>query len=262
MSKLALIIGAGLFYHRSYRFEIFLGPGISIQFGKRLAASGYRVAVASRSLEKLTALAQSIGATPFTVDCASTDSVVGLFTDVETQMGGPPDVVLYNTGAGFNNGGECGTLSYDKIAESMQISSISAFVAVQEAGKRMIPRGQGAIFLTGATGSFMRHFSSISYICCSAGVKAFPEAAVFAMGKFALRGMAQSMYKELSPKGIHVCHFVIDGGIRPYPGERVEDLPRGSFTADVIADSYMLALAQPQGAWSWEIELRGIDETF
>lgn len=82
------------------------------------------------------------------------------------------------------------------------------------------------------------------------------------MGKFALRGLAQSMYKELSPHGIHVCHFVIDGGVRPYPGESPEAVPADSFTPDAIATSYMLTLAQPKGAWSWEIELRSKDEKF
>ena len=110
----------------------------------------------------------------------------------------------------------------------------------------MISQGSGAIFLTGAT----------------AGVKAFPKKSVFAMGKFAMRGLAQSMYKELSPLGIHVCHFVIDGGVRPWPGETLDSLPEGSFTAEAIASSYMLALAQPKGAWSWEIELRSKDEKF
>ena len=74
--------------------------------------------------------------------------------------------------------------------------------------------------------------------------------------------MAQAMYKELSPQGIHVCHFVIDGGVRPYPGETLETLPADVFTADAIATSYMLALAQPKGAWSWEMELRSKDEKF
>ena len=229
-AKTALIIGTG--------------PGISFAFAKKLVEAGYRVAVASRDLAKLTPLAASISAEPFVVDCADTNSIVNLFKNVETFFGTSPEVVLYNTGSAVS--GEVGTIDYGAAALSLQVSTLGAFVASQEAGKRMVTKGSGSIFFTGAT----------------AGIKGFPKRSVFAMGKFALRGLAQALYKELSPQGIHVCHFVIDGGVRPYPGETLENLPVGSFTAEAIAQSYMLALAQPSGAWSWELELRAKDEKF
>jgi NAD(P)-dependent dehydrogenase (short-subunit alcohol dehydrogenase family) len=230
--KTALIIGTG--------------PGISIAFGKKLVEAGYRVAVASRDLVKLTKLAQTIGAEPFQVDCSQAPSIVDLFTAVETAFGGAPEVVLYNASGGMGTSGECGTIDYAAVSKAMEVTSVGAFVATQEAGKRMIPKGRGCIFLTGAT----------------AGVKGFPKRSVFAMGKFALRGMAQAMYKELSPQGIHVCHFIIDGGVRPFLGETLASLPSDAFTAEAVATSYMLALAQPSGAWSWEIELRPKNENF
>lgn len=229
--KSALIIGAG--------------PGISLAFGKKLAESGYKVCLASRNLEKLQLLATSIGADAVTVDCSSNDSIVALFEAFDKKFG-TPDVVLYNPSAGFAAAGPCGTIDYNQASAAMQITALGAFVTCQEAGKRMALRGSGAIFLSGA----------------SAAIKAWPNKSVFAMGKFAQRALAQSMYKELSPKGIHVCHFVLDGGVRPWPGETLETLPEGAFTAEAIAESYMLALKQPKGAWSWEQELRSQDEKF
>jgi NAD(P)-dependent dehydrogenase (short-subunit alcohol dehydrogenase family) len=230
--KAALIVGAG--------------PGISAAFAKSLVADGYRVAIASRDLHKLTALAASIGAEPFIVDCSSADSIVNLFSTVETSFGIAPEVVLYNTGGGLGLSGDIGTIDYAAAAAAVNISAIGAFITAHEAGKRMALKSNGAIFFTGAT----------------AGIKGNAKRGVFAMGKFALRGLAQSMYKELSPLGIHVCHFVIDGGVRPYPGETRESLPEDCFTAEAIATSYMLALKQPKGAWSWEMELRDKTEKF
>lgn len=104
-------------------------------------------------------------------------------------------VVLYNASSGFATSGGVGTIDYSIVSKDMQISAIGAFVAAQEAGKRMKTNGAGAVFLTGAT----------------AGVKAFPKRTSFAMGAFALLALAMSMYKELPPAGIHVCHFIIDG---------------------------------------------------
>jgi len=142
--------------------------------------------------------------------------------------------------------GDVGTIDYAAATAAIHVTAIGALVTGHEAGKRMAPLGKGAIFFTGAT----------------AGIKAFPKRGVFAVGKFGLRALAQSLYKELSPLGIHVVHFVIDGGVRPWKGETLESLPEGSFTADAIAESYFLALQQPKGAWSWEIELRSKDEKF
>jgi len=110
----------------------------------------------------------------------------------------------------------------------------------------MEPRGSGAILFTGA----------------SAGIKGYPRSAPFAMGKFALRGLAQSMARELAPKGVHVAHFVIDGGIRS--AERPDDpqKPDALLDPDAIAKSYLAMVDQPRSAWTWEIELRPWVETF
>jgi NAD(P)-dependent dehydrogenase (short-subunit alcohol dehydrogenase family) len=190
----------------------------------------------NRDQSKLAPLAEAIGATPFAVDCNDIESIVSLFNTVDTTYGQSAEVVLYNTGGGFGAGGPCGTIPYKAMTDSLQIGAGGAFVAGHEAGKRMIPHGKGAIFFTGATAS----------------VKAFPESSVFAMSCFAKRALAQSLYKELSPLGIHVAHFVIDGGVGWSPG----------FSAECIAQSYMAVLNQPKGAWSWELELRCNVEKF
>jgi NAD(P)-dependent dehydrogenase (short-subunit alcohol dehydrogenase family) len=147
-------------------------------------------------------------------------------------------VVLYNPSARVR----ADLLSVDiaAAAAAIQTTAIGALVTAQEAARRMLPVGSGSIFFTGAT----------------AGVKGFARSSAFAMGKFALRGLAQSLARELGPAGIHVVHFVIDGAVTQ------EGSGDGAFTPRAIARSYMAALAQPTGAWSWEIELRNHTEAF
>jgi len=118
----------------------------------------------------------------------------------------------------------------------------------QQAAKRMLVRGEGAIFFTGA----------------SASVKGYAQSAAFAMGKFALRGLAQSMARELQPKGIHVAHFVIDGGVRNAERGRAgdPDRPDSLLEPDAIAQTYMAVLKQPRSAWSGEVEVRPWLEPF
>jgi len=107
----------------------------------------------------------------------------------------------------------------------------------------MLPHQHGAILFTGA----------------SASIKGYAQSAPFAMGKFALRGLAQSMARELSPKGIHVAHFVIDGMIRPRDRANPED---AMLDPDAIAQTYLSVLRQPRSAWTWEVELRPWVERF
>lgn len=221
--QIALIVGAG--------------PGISAAFAEALVTEGYRVALASRSLDKLRPLAESLGAIPFQVDAASAPSIVRLFLDVERELG-VPDVVLFNPSARIR--GDLLSLNVDAAATAIQTTAIGALVTAQEAARRMLPKGHGSIFFTGAT----------------AGVKGFARSSVFAMGKFAVRGLAQSLARELGPAGIHVVHFVIDGAV--VQGSR----DPGAFSPQAIAQSYMAALSQPPGAWSWEIELRSHTEPF
>ncbi|MHB8474616.1 MAG: SDR family NAD(P)-dependent oxidoreductase [Steroidobacteraceae bacterium] len=220
---IALIVGAG--------------PGISLAFAGALVGAGYQVGLAARSIEKLRPLAESIGAVPFTADASSVDSIVQLFLAVDRALGAP-DVVLFNPSARIR--GELLSLDIAAASVAIQTTAIGALVTAQEAARRMLPRRHGTILFTGAT----------------AGVKGFARSSVFAMGKFAVRGLAQSLARELGPAGIHVVHFVIDGGVV----QGSDDI--GVFTPRAIAQSYMAAVAQPPGAWSWEIELRSHVEPF
>jgi NAD(P)-dependent dehydrogenase (short-subunit alcohol dehydrogenase family) len=126
------------------------------------------------------------------------------------------------------------------------VSAYAGFLVGQQAARHMLPRGSGVILFTGA----------------SASVKGYPLSAPFAMGKFALRGLAQSMARELAPKGIHVAHFVIDGGIRNPGRTEPPDKPDSMLDPDAIADTYWHVAQQPRSAWTWEVELRPWLETF
>jgi NAD(P)-dependent dehydrogenase (short-subunit alcohol dehydrogenase family) len=156
-------------------------------------------------------------------------------------------VVLYN--ASYRARGPFLDLVPREVARSMEVSAFGAFLVAQEAARRMVARGEGAIFFTGA----------------SASVKGYEQSAPFAMGKFALRGLAQSMARELGPKGIHVAHFVIDGGVRSAGRGRVEgagDTPDSLLDPVAIAEAYLAVLKQPRSAWSLEVELRPWVERF
>ena len=157
---------------------------------------------------------------------------------------GEPDIVVYNPSARVP--GPLAELDPAAVERSLAISAFGAFLVVQQAARRMAPHGHGAVLLTGA----------------SAGVKGFANSAPFAMGKFALRGLAQSAARELGPKGIHVAHFVIDGGVRS--GQRPDpvDQPDSLLDPDAIAQTYIDVLRQPRSAWSLEVELRPWVERF
>jgi NAD(P)-dependent dehydrogenase (short-subunit alcohol dehydrogenase family) len=232
MSKTALIVGTG--------------SGISAAFARALAANGYRVVLAARGVDKLAALAGEIGALTVAADATKPDSVARLFAEVDGQFG-RLDVALYN--ASYRVRGPFLDLVPQEVARSMEVSAFGAFLVAQEAARRMVQQGGGAIFFTGA----------------SASVKGYAQSAPFAMGKFALRGMAQSLARELGPKGIHVAHFVIDGGVRSPERGRVEGAgdTRDSLLDPVdIAQTYMAVLRQPRSAWSLEAELRPWVERF
>src|SRR5262249_5245400 len=172
-----------------------VGTGISASFARAVAAAGLRVGVAARNRDKLAALASETKAETFVVDAAVPAEVARLFREADDRLG-EPDVVLYNASA--HPHGPIAELDPEAVRQAIEINAFGGFLTVREAARRMIPRGRGAILLTGA----------------SASVKGYPQSAPFAMGKFALRGLAQSTARELGPKGIHVAHFVIDGGVR------------------------------------------------
>jgi NAD(P)-dependent dehydrogenase (short-subunit alcohol dehydrogenase family) len=227
--KTALIIGAG--------------AGISAALTRSLSAAGLSVALAARNQGKLAGLAEETGAVTFSTDASDKLAVAKLFDDVEAKLGAP-DVVVFNASARAH--GPIAELDPDVVQRAFTISAFGGFLAVHEAAKRMIPQGRGAILLTGA----------------SASVKGFPHSSAFAMGKFALRGLAQSAARELGPKGIHVAHFIIDGGVRsatrPDPGTK----PDSTLNPTAIAEAYLAVLRQHRSAWSLEVELRPWVETF
>jgi len=224
--KTALIVGAG--------------DGLSASLARLLAQAGLSVALAARNPEKLSGLCAETGASAFACDAQDRAQVVRLFDDVEEKLG-PPDVVIYNASARAR--GPLMTLDPDDVRRTLLVSAFGAFLVAQRAVPAMLDRASGAILFTGA----------------SASVKGYAGSAPFAMGKFALRGLAQSMARELSPKGIHVAHFVIDGQIR----RRGDDDPGDStLDPDAIAQTYVSVLMQPRSAWTSEVELRPWVERF
>src|SRR5215467_12682228 len=190
-------------HKNSYRSALIVGtgPGLSTSLARLFSRNGLSVAVAARQTDKLAALAKETGAAVHKCNAADPKDVAALFAAVEAKSGAP-DVVVYNASGRVR--GALVDLPPEDVKRAIEVSAFGGFLVSQQAAKRMLPKGHGAIFLTGAT----------------AGVKGFALSAPFAMAKFALRGLAQSMARELSPKGIHVAHFVIDGAIRN-PG-RVE----------------------------------------
>ncbi len=222
----ALIVGAG--------------AGISASLARGLAAAGLKVGLAARNADKLAPLAAETGAQTFAVDASDPAAVERLFADADARLG-EPDVVVYN--ASGRTRGPLVELDPQAVLKAITISAFGGFLVAQQAARRMTPRGKGAILLTGA----------------SASVKGFALSASFAMGKFALRGLAQSAARELGPRGIHVAHFVIDGGVRSATRQDKDD---NLLDPDAIAQAYIDVLRQPRSAWSLEVELRPWVETF
>lgn len=215
------------------------GPGFSASLARKLAAEGYRVALAARNTGKLAALAAETGATLHPCDASDPAQVAALFEQPEAAGA---EVVLYN--ASFRVRGPTIDLDPQDVRRTIEVCAFGAFLVAQQAARHMLARGSGTILLTGA----------------SAGVKGFARSAPFAMGKFALRGLGQALARELHPQGIHVVHIVVDGGIRserrPDPGADTLIDP------DAIAEAALAAIRQHRSAWAAEIELRPWVETF
>jgi NAD(P)-dependent dehydrogenase (short-subunit alcohol dehydrogenase family) len=225
----ALIVGAG--------------AGLSASLARLFSREGIRVALAARGIGKLGALCAETGAQAFACNATDPDEVERLFGLVEREIAAP-DVVVYNA-SGRARGTFVDLVPAD-VAQAIEVSAFGGFLVGQQAAKRMLPGKHGAILFTGA----------------SASVKGYPQSAPFAMGKFALRGLAQSMARELSPQGIHVAHFVIDGAIRSAVLNEPADRPESMLDPDAIALSYWSVLQQPRSAWTWELELRPWVERF
>ena len=225
----ALIVGAG--------------EGLSASLARRFAKEKIKVALAARKIEKLGALCNETGARAFACDATNAEEVERLFGLVEREIASP-DIVVYNASARAR--GAFIDLVPAEVAQSIAVSAFGGFLVAQQAAIRMLQNKRGAILFTGA----------------SASVKGYAQSAPFAMGKFALRGLAQSMARELSPQGIHVAHFVIDGGIRSAARTETPDKPDSMLDPDAIAENYWNVLQQPRSTWSWELELRPWVEKF
>jgi NAD(P)-dependent dehydrogenase (short-subunit alcohol dehydrogenase family) len=219
------------------------GTGLSAALARLFAREGMRVALAARTPGKLAQLCTETGARAFACDSARADQVRRLFSEVEGTLG-EPDVVVYNASARVR--GPLVELDPAEVERALAVTAIGGFLVAQEAARRMLPRKRGAILFTGA----------------SASIKGYPQSAPFAMGKFALRGLAQSMARELAPQGIHVAHFVIDGGIARPGRAAPADAPDALLDPEAIAANYLHVLRQPRSAWTWEIELRPWVEKF
>jgi NAD(P)-dependent dehydrogenase (short-subunit alcohol dehydrogenase family) len=219
------------------------GEGISASLTRLLTSKGIKVALAARNTAKLDALCRETSAKACTCDATKADDVAKLFEHVERDIG-KPDIVVYNASARAR--GPFIELKPDDVAQSIAISAFGGFLVAQQALKRMLPNQHGAILFTGA----------------SASIKGFAQSAPFAMGKFALRGMAQSLAREFAPQGIHIAHFVVDGGIRSSVRIEPTDRPDSMLDPDAIAENYWNVLQQPRSAWSSELEIRPWVEKF
>ena len=229
----------------SYRTALIVGvgAGLSASLARLFTKSGIAVALAARRAGDLAALAKETGGRAFACDATRHAEVAKLFADVEAAFGAP-DVVVYN--ASYRTRGPFVALDPAEVEKTLMVSAFAGFLVAQEAAKRMLPHQHGAILFTGA----------------SASVKGYAQSGPFAMGKFALRGLAQSMARELSPQGIHVAHVVIDGGIRSAQRPEPPDKPDSLLDPDAIAQSYLDLLRQRRSAWAWEIEVRPWVERF
>jgi len=225
----ALIVGAG--------------AGLSASLARALASEGIAVALAARTPGDLDPLARETGAKAFACDASRRADVDKMFADLDAAFGAP-DIVIYN--ASFRTRGPLVELDPADVERSLAVTANGAFLVAQQAARRMLPQGRGTILFTGA----------------SAGVKGYPQSAPFAMGKFALRGLAQSMARELHPQGIHVAHVVVDGGIKSARREEPADKPASLLDPDAIAATYLHLIHQPRSAWSWEVEVRPWVESF
>ena len=229
----------------SYRTALIVGSGagLSASLARTFTRAGMTVALAARRAAELAQLAKEIGGKAFACDATKRVEVIKLFADVEATFGAL-DVVVYN--ASYRTRGPFVELDPADVEKALAVTAFGGFLVAQEAAKRMLPRSHGAILFTGA----------------SASVKGYAQSAPFAMGKFALRALAQSLARELAPQGIHVAHVVVDGGIRSAERPDPPGKPDSLLDPDAIAQSYLHLLQQHRSAWAWEIELRPWVERF
>ena len=226
MNESALIVGAG--------------DGLSASLARLFRSNDIRVMLTARNIDKLEVLANQTEALTAACDASDPASVQKLFATADDKIG-TPDIVVYNPSARVR--GPVSEIDVHAVRDALMVTCYGGFLVTQQAAKRMLARGSGSLLLTGA----------------SASVKGFANSSSFAMGKFGLRGLAQSSARELAPHGIHVAHFVIDGGIGSQDAASAGD---ERLDPDAIAQSYLDIHRQHRSAWTWEIELRPWVEKF
>ncbi|MCG2591210.1 SDR family oxidoreductase [Ramlibacter sp. XY19] len=221
---------------------------------RRFARGGYTVCAVRRNADKLQPLLERIRAEGgqahgFGTDARQEEEVVALFEQIEKDIG-PVEVFVFNVGANVPSSIlEETARRYFKVWE---MACFGGFVTAREAARRMAPRGKGTLLFTGATAS-MRGGANF---------------AAFAGAKHALRALAQSMARELGPRGLHVAHVVIDGGIdtefirENFPERYALKEKDGILNPEHIAENYWLLHAQPRDAWTHELDLRPWMEKF
>jgi NAD(P)-dependent dehydrogenase (short-subunit alcohol dehydrogenase family) len=228
------------------------GSGTGAEIARRFAAEGYAVALARRDADALSRLAQEIGAVggrakTFGADASDEAAVARLFEEAEQALG-PVEVAVFNA-AGFVRRPILETTFVD-FANMWRTAALGGFLVGREAARRMTPRGRGTILFSGATAS----------------IKASANFAAFAAGKHGLRAVAQSMARELGPKGIHVAHIVIDGIIdvprvhRDMPELATSQAPNGLINPKSIAETFLWLHRQPPDAWTFELDIRPFNE--
>jgi len=225
---LALIVGAG--------------SGLSGSLARQCASAGMRVALAARNIDKLKSFAD---ARLYACDVVDPAQVAALFAALGRDCG-VPELVVYNPS--YRARGAITALDPEEVRRTLLVTAFGGFLVAQAAAKRMLERGRGSLFFTGA----------------SASIKGYAESAPFAMGKFALRALAQSLARELGPKGIHVAHFVIDGGILKAGGDAraASRGESGMLDPEAIAEAYLSTHRQQRSAWTFELDLRPWTERF
>ena len=224
MNESVLIVGAG--------------SGLSASLARLCASKNMNIVLAARNVDKLQNLKEEINAQTFKCDSSDIESVSNLFKETDKTIG-TPNLVIYNPSVRLK--GSITELDPKQTQEAINVTCFGAFLVAQEASKRMLKRKSGSIFFTGA----------------SASIKGFANSSVFAMGKFGLRGLAQSLARELHPKNIHIGHFIIDGGIGRQSMGTYEMI-----NPNAIAKTYLQFHNQDKSAWSWEVELRTSVEKF
>jgi NAD(P)-dependent dehydrogenase (short-subunit alcohol dehydrogenase family) len=242
--KVALIIGAG--------------DATGGAIARRFAKGGYTVCATRRSLDKLQPLLDQIKAEGgkahgFASDARKEEEVVALVEQVESTIG-PIEVLVFNIGANVPSSIlEETARKYFKIWE---MACLGGFLNAREVAKRMVAREgeghKGTIIFTGATAS----------------LRGSANFAAFAGAKAALRALAQSMARELGPRGIHVAHTIIDGAIDTefirtnFPDRYARKIDDGILNPDHIAENYWMLHCQPRDAWTHELDLRPWNEKF